>query len=147
MSILKIKDGSTWEEIPAGGVGVPSGGNAGDVLVKSSSTDYATGWQSLGITFEYEGNHGSEVFNSSWTATYDGIAIMQFQPNSGSGNGYWYIKDSTDNQDVAFMAAPRDQLSRSASFPIIKGHTYTSSNMNAVSTANLFCYKIKLVVT
>lgn len=46
MSKLKIKNGSTWEEIPAGGVGVPSGGNAGDVLVKSSSTDYATQWSS-----------------------------------------------------------------------------------------------------
>lgn len=44
MSVLKIRNGSTWEEIPAGGVGVPSGGNAGDVLVKSNSTDYATQW-------------------------------------------------------------------------------------------------------
>ena len=147
MSVLKIRNGSTWEEIPSGGVGVPSGGNAGDVLVKSSSTDYATGWQSRGITFEYEGNHGSEVYNSSWTAPYDGIAVTQFQPNSGSGNAYWYINDSTDNVSVAHMAAPRDQLSRSVSFPIIKGHTYTTYNKNAVATANLFCYKIKLVVT
>ena len=47
MSKLKIKDGNQWTEIPAGGVGVPSGGNAGDVLVKSSSVDYATEWADL----------------------------------------------------------------------------------------------------
>ena len=45
MSQLKIKNGNNWESIPAGGVGVPSGGSAGDILVKSSSTDYATEWQ------------------------------------------------------------------------------------------------------
>lgn len=44
MSQLKIKDGNNWIGIPASGIGVPSGGNAGDVLVKSSSTDYATEW-------------------------------------------------------------------------------------------------------
>ena len=44
MSKLKIRNGNTWEEIPAGGVGVPSGGSAGEMLVKSSATDYATEW-------------------------------------------------------------------------------------------------------
>ena len=44
MSQLKIKNGNSWESIPAGGVGVPSGGTAGQVLIKSSSTDYATEW-------------------------------------------------------------------------------------------------------
>lgn len=99
----------------------------------------------FGIEFEYEGNHGSEVFNSSWTSTYDGIAIMRLQTNSGSGNGWWYIRDRTDNQTVAYMAAPRDMLSRSASFPIIKGHTYASDDKSAVNSAELHCYKIKIV--
>ena len=44
MSVLKVKNGNTWIEIPAGGVGVPTGGTAGKVLKKSSSTDYATEW-------------------------------------------------------------------------------------------------------
>lgn len=46
MSQLKIKNvnDNSWISIPAGGVGVPSGGSAGDVLTKSSSTDYATEW-------------------------------------------------------------------------------------------------------
>ena len=44
MSQLKIKNGNNWESIPAGGVGVPSGGTTGQVLQKSSNTDYATEW-------------------------------------------------------------------------------------------------------
>ena len=44
MSQLKIKNGSNWESIPAGGIGVPSGGTTGQVLQKSSNTDYATEW-------------------------------------------------------------------------------------------------------
>lgn len=44
MSKLKIKNGNTWEEVPAGGVGVPVGGTQGQVLIKTGSADYATGW-------------------------------------------------------------------------------------------------------
>lgn len=47
MSKLKIRNGSTWEEIPAGGVGVPSGGTAGQILMKSSATDYADKWADI----------------------------------------------------------------------------------------------------
>ena len=47
MSKLKIKNGNTWEEIPVGGVGVPSGGTAGQVLMKSSATDYADEWADI----------------------------------------------------------------------------------------------------
>ena len=49
MSQLKIKNGNTWEAIPAGGVGVPSGGSSGQFLKKSSSTDYATEWDDIPI--------------------------------------------------------------------------------------------------
>ena len=44
MSVLKIKDGNSWVNIPASGVGVPLGGNAGEVLTKATSTDYDAGW-------------------------------------------------------------------------------------------------------
>jgi len=47
MSVLKIKNGNTWIEIPAGGAGVPSGGTAGQILKKSNSTDYSTEWYTL----------------------------------------------------------------------------------------------------
>ena len=32
MSVLKVKNGNTWIEIPAGGAGVPSGGTSGQLL-------------------------------------------------------------------------------------------------------------------
>ena len=50
MSVLKVKNGNTWIEIPAGGVGVPSGGTAGQVLRKNNSTDYATQWSTITST-------------------------------------------------------------------------------------------------
>ena len=50
MGQLKIKDNNDqWVAIPTGGVGVPDGGNDGDVLVKSGSADYATAWKSFEI--------------------------------------------------------------------------------------------------
>ena len=47
MGKLKIKDGNNWIALPESGVGVPSGGTAGQVLVKSNSTDYATEWDDI----------------------------------------------------------------------------------------------------
>ena len=47
MSQLKIKNGNTWEAIPAGGIGVPSGGSSGQYLKKSSAVDYATEWANV----------------------------------------------------------------------------------------------------
>ena len=47
MSQLKIKNGNNWESIPAGGIGVPSGGTTGQYLKKSSSADYATEWENF----------------------------------------------------------------------------------------------------
>ena len=44
MSQLKIKDGNNWISIPASGVGVPVGGTTGQVLAKTSGTDYDTAW-------------------------------------------------------------------------------------------------------
>lgn len=68
MSKLKIKNGNTWEEVPAGGVGVPSGGTQGQVLMKSSSTDYATGWGNVG-TFE-SGTDGIWTYRKYSDRTY-----------------------------------------------------------------------------
>lgn len=57
MSQLKIKNGDSWEVIPAGGIGVPSEGITGDVLVKTSSINYATEWCHVSGLFEslYDG--------------------------------------------------------------------------------------------
>ena len=52
MSQLKIKDGNNWVNIPASGIGVPSGGTTGQVLQKSSNTDYATEWAAFPIKID-----------------------------------------------------------------------------------------------
>ena len=72
MSRLKIKNGNTWEEIPAGGVGVPSGGNAGNALVKASATDYATIWKALnaadvGIEIDFGITNQLTIANANYT--------------------------------------------------------------------------------
>ena len=54
MSQLKIKNGNNWESIPAGGIGVPSGGTTGQVLKKSSNTDYATEWENPSNFLEWK---------------------------------------------------------------------------------------------
>ena len=63
MSQLKFKNGGSWEAIPAGGIGVPSGGTEGQYLVKSSSTDYATEWKTLQI---------KKIASLSQTVSYSG---------------------------------------------------------------------------
>ena len=80
MSKLKIKNGNTWEEIPAGGVGVPSGGTQGQVLMKSSATDYATGWESLIVESGTSGDWKYWKFADGrvrlrYTATISGVAV------------------------------------------------------------------------
>ena len=49
MAQFKIKDNNSWVAAVSGGVGVPSGGSQGQVLKKSSSSDYATTWASADI--------------------------------------------------------------------------------------------------
>jgi len=88
MSQLKIKDGNSWVAIPAGGVGVPSGGDAGDVLVKSSSTDYATEWETPEPQYcTYSSYTDISSYNSSsnyFTAPCDGYLYMSAYQRTGS---------------------------------------------------------------
>ena len=69
MSVLKFKDAnSSWVTVPVGGVGVPSGGTQGQVLMKSSATDYATGWGNIN-TFE-SGTDGIWTYRKYSDGTY-----------------------------------------------------------------------------
>lgn len=89
MSQLKIYDGNTWVGIPAGGVGVPSGGSSGQYLKKSSSTDYATEWASLPpqriLVPDY--SNGVEL-QSVWTAYPTSNTTATYTCLS---DGYFYI--------------------------------------------------------
>lgn len=88
MSVLKIKDGNSWINIPAGGVGVPSGGNQGDVLVKSSATDYATEWfprlkyTTITETYTIAGNSDKRItlqdLKDLFDASYTGEILAAF---------------------------------------------------------------------
>lgn len=76
MSQLKIKNGNNWESIPAGGIGVPSGGTTGQVLQKSSGTDYATEWatpQYARPTTLTRPLQADQTTDWTFTAPYSGI--------------------------------------------------------------------------
>ena len=70
MSQLKIKEGNTWVNIPAGGVGVPAGGSEGQYLIKSSSTDYATEWHTLEPQFLIVDQSGTWTVPGNGGLTY-----------------------------------------------------------------------------
>lgn len=91
MSKLKIRNGNTWEEIPAGGVGVPPGGTQGQALLKSSNTDYSTTWGNVTqvhvgqISIASSGWTGSDPYTQ--TVTVSGTTItsnskVDIQPNA-----------------------------------------------------------------
>lgn len=110
MSVLKIKNGSTWEEIPAGGVGVPSGGTAGQMLMKSSSTDYATEWglptpEDIGAV-PYEWTLLGTSSSSSQTVTYPADAkeiLIKGKNNHASGPGYVLVVPVIAISDLAVI--------------------------------------------
>ena len=81
----------------APGVGVPAGGSTGEVLVKTSNTDYATGWsaappsQATGLILTDE--DGGEWLYSVTTAgatdtlPFNAIAVAAFDALSGTSTG------------------------------------------------------------
>lgn len=81
MSALKVWDyiNNVWVKLPAGGVGVPSGGTAGQVLAKSSNTDYAAEWVSKGITLLWTNPSPTDEFAATTLnisiSGYDFIAV------------------------------------------------------------------------
>lgn len=46
-------DGASWKLLVPRGAGVPAGGTTGQVLAKTSGSDYATGWTSVSPTSTY----------------------------------------------------------------------------------------------
>ena len=79
MSQLKIKNGNNWESIPAGGIGVPSGGSSGQYLKKSSSTDYATEWAGLDIASVSRTAITPTVTKTSGNCVFDNESIKAFR--------------------------------------------------------------------
>ena len=94
MSVLKLKDGSgNWNVIPAlkgdAGPGVASGGTQGQILKKSSSTDYDTEWVDIdtvaGNDFVYKtAIEDAGITNKTYTEQLGG----QFSVTTATASGY-----------------------------------------------------------
>lgn len=99
MSQLKIKDGSSWVNIPASGIGIPSGGNEGQYLKKSSSTDYATEWEDFpsGVVSVYVGDIQNQT-NISITA--DGLYLVLLTANATNGSVTPYFNIKLDGTTI-----------------------------------------------
>lgn len=95
------------------------------------------------VSYEFVSNVGSSIFNSSWTATDDGIIAMKLGSNTSGATAYWYVQDSTAGQIVAYISMTANGTSNSTSFPVIKGHSYTTNASSAVDTADANFYKLK----
>ena len=135
MSKLKIRDGDQWTEIPAGGVGVPSGGTTGQVLTKSSNTDYATEWNTLQI---------KNIASLSQTVSYSGAQdkMLTFDISSlgipSDANPVFIVTYGTTTDDYArwqYMHAP-----------IVDTHDISNSVIN-VYTRTLASGNYTVVVT
>ena len=132
MSKLKIKDGNNWVEIPASGVGVPSGGTAGQALVKSSGTDYATEWDDIsGIP---SGGTAGQVLTktsaSDYAAAWATIPIIidsgfeQFSTNANS------IQDKSVAFTKSFPSTPTIMAT------IVSGSTSANIGRVTVTVSN-----------
>ena len=96
--------------------------------------------------FEYVGNM-NQIHWSSWTATADGVIIMEIGWSTGGGDGYYYVKDNTGNIEIAKMTTyAANGTSETRCFPVIKGHTYQVAGYSRVdgNHLNFFFYKLKL---
>lgn len=107
MSRLKIRNNNEWISIPAGGVGVPTGGTAGQVLKKVSGTNYDTEWSDP--TGSGSGVHiGDEAPSDPNIDVWidpDGEETMQGIPAGGSA-GQVLTKRSTTSYDVGWYDVP-----------------------------------------
>ena len=98
MSQLKIKNGGTWEAIPAGGVGVPSGGTTGQYLKKSSSVDYATEWSNLpsNLTLLWENDSPTSAMANDTQLPIDGsyplyLVIYKLEASNNQNCGTYFL--------------------------------------------------------
>jgi len=108
--------GATGAQGPAGaaGVGVPAGGTTGQALVKTSNSDYATGWPTLNLTQYLEkGNNLSDLTSASTARSNLGLG-------AGSDVAFRTVSMITGGQD--------------------EGQTYTTASVGAANNAPSFAF-------
>ena len=156
MSQLYVKNGSTWEAIPAGGVGVPSGGTANQILKKSSSTDYATEWSAyphLTVTellSERVISDQTEYTLSDSVNNYD-IFILALAVSSGGTRAMNIVtrdifqNSSNRNTLISYFGTSNYWGTTTVRGSGNKAITGTSQKGSNISTLYLSIYGIKLV--
>lgn len=79
-------------EFPASlpGVGVPEGGDVGDVLTKTGSGDYVTGWEAPGTSAGLETRQAGENLSSGRVVIIDGNEAFYFQNTNIAHKGRAY---------------------------------------------------------
>ena len=94
--------------------------------------------------YEYVGDVGSTIFNGDWEATHDGMIVAIAQWNASHSGAYWYIADRNNGSQwcATLSTIDANNYRLSASFPVIKGHKYYSTNERSIQTANAYFYKL-----
>lgn len=128
MSVLKIKDGNNWVNIPTSGVGVPQGGNAGDVLTKASATDYDAGWV---MPYRVEARTVSVTIPANSTTTsvtvtvpsgYTFICWLTAGP-VGWGGAIWYGAETLLEPSTAIWTTSSSSSARGVVCPYLIAYT------------------------
>lgn len=95
MGQLKIKDGSSWINIPASGDGLPLGGNSNQVLVKASSSDFDAGWRNIldlvypvgSIYMSVNSTSPETLFGGTWIRISGCFLLAATDGGAQGGNG------------------------------------------------------------
>ena len=81
-------------------------------------------------------------WSNSWTCPADGIAVAQVGYTSANADAYWYIRDASLSMNVANLTIRgANGTTASTAFPVIKGHTYSTSASAQIGTAHVYFYK------
>jgi hypothetical protein len=83
------------------GIGVPPGGDVGDVLTKTGSGDYATDWEPPGAAANLEVYPAWQNLSSGRVVIIDGLAARYFQNTDAThaGRAYGVTKTSANTGD------------------------------------------------
>lgn len=97
-------------EFPASlpGVGVPAGGDVGDVLTKTGSGDYVTGWEAPGSAANLKVYPAGENLSAGKIVVIEGGEAIYFQPANAThaGRAYGVTKTSaTTGNNVTIQIA------------------------------------------
>ncbi len=128
MSVLKIKDGNSWVNIPTSGVGVPQGGNAGEVLTKASSTDYDAGWvtpyhvEVRTVSVTIPSNNRTTSVTATVPSGYTFICWLTPGP-VGWGDAIWYSSSTILEPSTSIWTTNNSSSARQVVCPYLIAYT------------------------